>query len=219
MDMEIELVARVEEEGRILKRLVIVLIGLAAVVVALLATLQLDASERRQVLEAEASRAASLEHASDVSTQSLGALGVLNSLERLRTTRSIIAKIRSYDPGVRAVGETEARVFTSHVNPQVAIEQVPSDANLPEYAQRALSADNTKRAAMRRAETRKQQQAEDYANRERTLEVALFFAAIATGLLALGGLTPSKSTGRLCLVVALVSLVSSSALGIGAIVG
>jgi hypothetical protein len=219
--MDIELVARVEEQGAGLKRVVIVLIGIAALIVALLATLQLHASEQRQMLEAEASRAVSFAHASDVSTNSLGSLVLLNSFEEYRLLDSFIMKSRSDDPDVRAVAKTERRVFNRIVFPyrQASTEEAPSNTNLPTYAQRALSSDLTKQEALNHATELRRQQSERYANRERTLEVTLFFAAIATGLLALAGLTASRSTGRLCLVVAVISLASSSALGIGAVVG
>ena len=85
--MDIELVARVEEQGAGLKRVVIVLIGIAALIVALLATLQLQASEQRQMLEAEASRAVSFAHASDVSTNSLGSLGLLKQFRGVSAPR------------------------------------------------------------------------------------------------------------------------------------
>jgi hypothetical protein len=219
--MDIELVARVEEQGAGLKRVVIVLIGIAAVIVAILATLQLHASEQRQMLEAEASRAVSFAHASDVSSNSLGALVLVNAFEEYRLIDSLNMKSRSDDPDVRAVERTERRIFNNYVFPyrQGSTEEVPSNTNLPTYAQRALASDFTTQEALNHATELRRQQSESYANSERTLEVALFFAAIATGLLALAGLTSSRSTGRLCLVVAVTSLASSSALGIAAVVG
>jgi hypothetical protein len=219
--MDIELVARVEEQGAGLKRVVIVLIGIAALIVAVLATLQLQASEQRQMLEARASRAVSFAHASDVSTSSLRALRMLNALDEFRHMDSFLMKARSHDPDARAAAITETRISNKIVWPylQASTEEAHSNTNLPTYAQRALSSDLTKQEALNHTTELMRKQSERYANRERTLEVALFFAAIATGLLALAGLTASKSSGRLCFVVAVISLASSSALGIAAVVG
>jgi hypothetical protein len=204
--------AAVEKFGH--RRLVISLIGIAAITASLLATMDLYASKRKERLDVEASLLRAVYSSRDAASQSLGGLIVLSSADLLRLSDAIDAHLASPNRSDQALGRAERAAFVRLAPIVQALKETPSTVDLPTFARAALSADSAGQRRLSSEFNDKLRRASEYAKRSDRLSLGLFLVAIATALLALAGVTPPSRATAIAIGIATMSLLGSVALAV-----
>jgi hypothetical protein len=212
--MDVDVASRITKGGPKWRRLVVILIGVAAVMASCIATLQVAASEEHDARSMEAD--VLFRHASGATTVGLSYLNLQVGLKERRNDILFEAArvgVTLNPIGARELGtaiwRAESIAFRKLHLLADRIAAIPDSPELPEYTASVLQTDLGDRGKMFRRSKFILQRAEESSGKEESFSISLFLVAVAAALLGLTGVAkPSRSTWVL-LVVGCLALVGA----------
>ncbi len=216
--MDVEAVTQATELSYRHRRIVAILIGIAAITAAVDATLQLQTSKQQERYDLMASRIRSTSQERDVTRQAFGALSVSVLSDLIRFRASIKAHLKSENVAAHAIALAERHAYLQLAEINTTIQETPSDPRLPDFARNALSGVGSEGLTeLGEASSASLAKANSYQSKSDGFGLALFLIAIATALLALAGVAPPSRAGIVAIGVASLSLAGNIALSLFAL--
>jgi ABC-type Fe3+-siderophore transport system permease subunit len=199
MELDVDSVTEVLEQRTEGKKVILALIGVAALLAATAAFCLSVASEEQGRAENRVARLTVIRGTNDAASQSWRTLFIWASEEMLRIDDDVA--IRASGKGVvdRWIALAEQRAILQLTPVLDEVRHIPSAEVLPDYAKSALASSNEDLSSIWPEIQANEKRAALGGRLERIALVALFLTALGTSLLAFGGVTAHRLTRRLTL--------------------